>query len=76
MIHIRVEDDLPNSRRSFVCGLGPELPEGDTWLYPADPGSYRADCQGCNPGGPGQLGTPLSQVTGAMLDRMADEWRQ
>jgi hypothetical protein len=64
MIHIRIDDEIENSKRRFACGLGPELPEGDTYFFAAESQSERADCPGCNPGGPRPLGTPLSELSG------------
>jgi hypothetical protein len=64
MIHIRVDDERENSNRRFACGLGPELPDGDTYFFDGEARADRADCPGCNPGGPRQLGTPISQLSG------------
>jgi len=63
-IHIRVDDWLPNSERQFACGIGPELPEGDTWFHISEMwNSQKADCVGCAPHKP-QFGTPISQLSG------------
>lgn len=75
MIHVRVDDEDRNDKRRFACGIGPELPSGDVYFFASELGARRSDCPGCNPGGPYQLGIPLSQVTGADLDRIAREWR-
>jgi hypothetical protein len=64
MIHIRVDNHPENSRRRFACGLGPDLPEGDTYWFESEASADRADCPGCNPGGPRRLGTPISQLSG------------
>jgi len=64
MIHIRIDNEPENSKRKFACGIGPELPTGDTYFFAAESQADRADCPGCNPSGPRQLGTPLSQVCG------------
>jgi hypothetical protein len=65
MIHVRVDTEIENSQRKFRCGLGPELPVGDKYYFEAEPGAWlKADCPGCNPGGPKQLGTPASQLSG------------
>ena len=65
MIHIRVDNEELNSKRRFACGLGPDLPEGDTYFFESESvAEYRADCQGCNPGGPRRFGTPISQLSG------------
>lgn len=64
MIHIRIDNE-ENSKRRFACGLGPELPEGDTYFFDGEASaSLRSDCPGCNPGGPKRLGTPISQLSG------------
>jgi hypothetical protein len=64
MIHVRVDDEQENSKRRFACGIGPDLPDGDVWFDQHEPAARRADCQGCNPGGPHRLGTPISQLSG------------
>lgn len=65
MMHFRVDEEQLNSRRKFACGIGPGLPEGDTWMFEGEAGAaYRVDCQGCNPGGPLRYGTPISQLSG------------
>jgi hypothetical protein len=65
MIHIRIDDEELNSKRKFACGIGPELPEGDQYYFENDyMHADRADCPGCNPGGPRKLGTPLSELSG------------
>jgi hypothetical protein len=64
MIHIRIDDEIENSKRRFACGIGPELPPGDTYFHAAEISSGLADCSGCNPGGPRELGTPISELSG------------
>jgi hypothetical protein len=64
MIHIRVDNQELNSKRRFACGIGPELPDGDVYYFESELGAGRADCPGCNPAGPRQFGTPLSQLSG------------
>jgi hypothetical protein len=64
MIHIRIDDFDDNSKRQFACGIGPELPEGDIYFFAGEGASRRADCPGCNPGGPQPLGTPISELSG------------
>lgn len=60
MIHVKAEDH--NGFR-FLCGVK-ELPIGDTFFFDGEPGSWlKADCPGCNPGGPKHLGTPISQLS-------------
>jgi hypothetical protein len=50
MIHIRVDTSTENSERKFACGIGPELPPGDTYWFDSEFGSRQSDCKGCNPG--------------------------
>lgn len=65
MIHIRIDDEAENRKRRFACGIGPELPAGDTYFFESEASAtLRADCPGCNPGGPRQLGTGISQLSG------------
>lgn len=64
MIHIRVDNEIENSKRRFACGIGPELPEGDQYYFAGEWRSERADCPGCNPAGPRPLGVPISQLSG------------
>ena len=64
MIHVRVDNEPLNENRKFACGIGPELPEGDKYYFEGESGAWlKADCPGCNPGGPKQLGTPVSQLS-------------
>lgn len=65
MIHIRIDGETENSKRRFACGIGPELPVGDTYFFDGEvSAALRSDCPGCNPGGPKQRGTPISQLSG------------
>jgi hypothetical protein len=64
VIHIRIDNERRNSRRRFACGIGPELPPGDTYFFSGESRAERADCPGCNPSGPRPLGTPLSELSG------------
>ena len=64
MIHIRIDDEELNSKRKFACGIGPELPEGDTYFFASELLACRADCPGCNPDGPKPIGTPISKLSG------------
>jgi len=82
MIHIRIDDEELNSKRRFACGIGPDLPEGDTYFFAGEIlAGIKADCPGCNPGGPRKLGTPISQLSGrpgepgyAEFVRIAKSW--
>jgi hypothetical protein len=81
MIHFRTDEQPLNSQRTFACGIGPDLPEGDQWLGLYEAGSdRRVDCPLCNPH-PRQLGTPISQLSGrsgepgfAEFCRIARNW--
>lgn len=81
MIHIRIDDEIENSKRKFACGIGPQLPPGDTYFFASESRSERADCLACNPDGPKPLGTPLSELSGRPGEpgyrefvRIADSW--
>lgn len=64
MIHIRI-DDGPNDQQEMACGLKGKLPKGDQYYFCGESiADYKADCQGCNPGGPRKWGTPISQLSG------------
>lgn len=63
MIHIRDDNEELNSKRHFICGIGPDLPEGDTYWFEGESQAAFADCPGCNPNGPRRLGTPLSELS-------------
>jgi len=81
MIHIRIDGEELNSKRRFVCGLGPDLPEGDVYFFDGEAAAERADCPGCNPAGPRKFGTPISELSGrpgtkgyAEFVRIARSW--
>jgi hypothetical protein len=74
VIHIRVDNEELNSRRKFACGLGPDLPEGDTYYFESEGSAERADCPGCNPHGSRPLGTPLSQISTQPGQPGYEEW--
>ena len=81
MIHIRVDDEHLNLKRRFACGLGPELPSGDTYYFSGESqANHLADCPGCNPFSR-QIGTPLSELSGRPghpgyeeFERIARSW--
>ena len=64
MIHIRTDNEIENSKRRFACGIGPDLPAGDIYYFESERGADRSGCPGCNPAGPRQYGTPISQLSG------------
>jgi hypothetical protein len=82
MIHIRIDNFEENSKRKFACGIGPDLPEGDQYFFESESlAEYKSDCPGCNPSGPRQFGTPISQLSGrpgqpgyAEFCRLARSW--
>lgn len=84
MIHVREQDPTkPEGETRIRCGL-PTMPPGDTMFFDGEPGAWlAADCEGCNPGGPKQLGTPVSQLSGRPGHRgfdafcgIAESWGQ
>lgn len=64
MIHVREQDPTkPAGVTRIRCGLA-TMPAGDTMFFEGDSGAWlTATCEGCNPGGPKQLGTPISQLS-------------
>ena len=63
----------------MICGIVGPLPKGDVFWYPAEYNARKADCPGCNPGGPQALGTPISELTGrnggnAEWRRISESW--
>ena len=82
MIHLRIDDEVENSKRKFACGIGPELPPGDQWMDGSEfSAPYKIDCPGCNPAGPKKYGTPISELSGrpgepgyAEFCRIARSW--
>lgn len=64
MIHVRIDGEQENSKRKFACGIGPELPPGDVYFFVGESAADRADCPGCNPDGPTEVGTPISELSG------------
>ena len=74
MIHIRIDNEELNSKRKFVCGLGPDLPKGDTYFFASEAlADVKADCPGCNPN-PRRLGTPLSEISTRPGEKGYAEW--
>lgn len=65
MTHLRIDDEELNSKAQFACGLVgvSNLPEGDKYYFEAEYKSHLVTCVGCG-GGPPQLGTPLSELSG------------
>lgn len=75
MRHIRVDNEPTNDKRKFACGLGPELPIGDTYVFEGEIGLHHTvDCLGCNGGKQKELGTPLSQLSGRPGHKGYDEF--
>lgn len=72
MLHVRIDQNDLNSERRFACGIGPALPEGDNWVYAHESMADRADCPGCNPGGPLPIGVPASALNGNASARLND----
>ena len=83
VIHIRIDDDIENSKRRFECGLDSTLPIGDKYIYASQLSlMHIVDCPGCLHGQPQrQLGTPLSELSGrpghrgySEFVRIAESW--
>lgn len=74
MRHIRVDNEVENSKRRFVCGIGPELPLGDDYVFDSESMAERADCPGCNPAGLRRLGTPISELSGRIGEKGYEEF--
>lgn len=74
MIHIRIDNEIENSKRRFACGIGPDLPVGDVYYFESEASAKRADCPGCNPAGPKPMGTPMSQISTQPGQRGYEEW--
>lgn len=66
MIHIRIDEGLDNKNRKFACGIGPELPDGDTYYFADESISSFATCKTCNPNR--TIGTPISKLSGTIGD--------
>jgi hypothetical protein len=65
MIHLRVDNEPSNTKRRFACGIGPELPDGDKYIFDGELGLYNmVDCASCIGSQLSQLGTPISQLSG------------
>lgn len=74
MIHIRVDHEELNSKRRFACGIGPELPKGDTYYFADEAmADLKADCPGCNPN-PRELGSPFSEISTQPGTKGYDNW--
>lgn len=68
MIHIRNDKKDVNGNRTFVCGIGPELPNGDKWVGDCEYGLHgMVDCPDCNPAPIG-----WSAMNGNAANRFAD----
>lgn len=76
MIHVRIDNEELNANARFACGIGWPLPPGDKYWFQSESGADRADCPGCNPGGPRPLGTPISQLSGRPGEPGYDEFKR
>jgi hypothetical protein len=75
VIHLRIDNEPENNKRRFACGIGPELPPGDKYFFAGESAADRhVDCPGCNPGGPRELGTPISEMTYARFVEIGRSW--
>jgi hypothetical protein len=65
MIHCRIDDEPLNKDAKFACGIGWPLPKGDKYFWCGEAlADYKVDCPDCNPAGPKQFGTPISELSG------------
>ena len=64
MTHLRVDDEMENSKRKFACGIGPSLPEGDQYVFDGEGLDRMVTCLGCGGGPPAPIGTPISELSG------------
>ena len=71
-LHIRIDQSDLNSGRRFACGIGPELPKGDSWAYQSESLAGTSDCLGCNPAGPRKYGVPAISMNGNAAARHDD----
>lgn len=72
MIHIRTDGEHSNSKRYFACGIGPELPEGDQYVFLSEHNlHWRVNCKEClrslysdsvGEVEPPKMGTPISEL--------------
>lgn len=79
MIHIRVnsrDENQTNDEAQFYCGIVgvKNLPAGDVYFFETETLADRADCSGCNPGGPRPLGTPISKLSTTPGKPGYEEW--
>ncbi len=78
MIHIRIDDEMSNSKRRFACGIGPDLPPGDIYYQAGEErrAGFRDEevCPGCFPNGRPQIGTPISELSGRPGHRGYEEF--
>jgi hypothetical protein len=73
--HIRT-DNGPNASRTFACGIGPDLPEGDVYFFDAEVAMHHlVDCPGCKSNA-APLGTPTSEISGRPGCRGYDKFKQ
>ena len=64
MRHIRIDNEQLNSNRQFACGIGPDLPDGDTYVFAGEVGLHHTvDCPKCHPSRQA-IGTPISELSG------------
>jgi hypothetical protein len=74
VIHVRIDGEAGNDRRRFTCGIGPSLPEGDTYVFDGESELHgMVTCVGC---GGKTLGTPISQLSGRPGTPGFDEFKR
>lgn len=62
-VHLRIDNEIENSKRKMACGIGPVLPEGDKYVFEGEGLFHMVTCKECG-GGPQQFGTPISELSG------------
>lgn len=62
MTHVRIDNERLNSKRRFACGIGPDLPPGDRYVFAGEL-CHMVDCPGCG-GAERRPGTPVSELSG------------
>ncbi len=73
MIHLRIDNETINDKRRFACGLGPELPAGDRYVFDSEGLDQMVDCAGC---GGKPLGTPITQLSGRPATKGYEEFKR
>ena len=74
MIHMRVDGEVENSKQRMLCGVGPDLPDGDKYVFESEYFWHgMIDCPGCG-GVTRPLGTPISKIATQPHQKGYAEW--